>query len=803
MDGYTVDLHDADDAGVGLIGGKGIGLRSLVRADFPVPPGFVITTTAYRETIACAGLDGADPQRLRAELPRIDIPTAIGQEILDAHARLGAVQVAVRSSATAEDLAGASFAGQYDTVLSVEDGPAVLDAVRECWASLWVERAVDYRAQNHADDHQLAMAVVVQTMVPAEWAGVMFTVDPVSGHRDRMVLEAVPGLGESLVSGTATGEHLSIDKSTLEFTGDTGLESTLVRRVAELGLSAERRFGAPQDLEWAYAAGTCWLLQARPLTALPPAKRRRRFRIRSGSDRQPRQNPFAVTADHLSQPPYPMDLDLIIRPALGAVLNAIRSAGIDTPSLSEVVTAEDGVMQIIPPKFRPTPRIIVGVPTALPKVVGLLATNTAQWRARCDRTLVPLARRLDTTDLRSLSERQLLDHVRELMTTTGRLTPSRFGAVPVGAVADALAELLLRIVVGGRRARELHSDLMADLDCVTARANAELERLAETVRRDPHLRAVYEEAEPAEIGERLTGFEAGRQLLSGVENYLAVNGYRELVILTVGQPTLRDRPDVVHGLIKGLVGTQHPTGPEAGARARGAWADLSASTGPAAVVIRPVVHKLIRVARDRAAFREDSDYLLAMVPAVARRLLIEVGDRLVGKGILDTADDIAYLEMAEIGLPPERLRALISRRREARDAALNGYTAVPPEYLGLRDDGVVRGTAASPGTYTGVVRVVREAAEFSRLQPGEILVCPYTNPMWTPLFALAGAVVVDSGGAASHAAIVAREYGIPAVMGTGNATAVLADGQRVTVDADRGRVTVHGPARQPETAGQS
>ncbi|HEY9293285.1 MAG TPA: PEP/pyruvate-binding domain-containing protein [Microlunatus sp.] len=805
MSDYTIDLHagNAAPAQVALIGGKGAGLRSLTAAGFQVPRGFVITTNAYREVVDAAGLTGMDPERLRAEILRIAIPPEIADEILAGHAALAAESVAVRSSATAEDLAGASFAGQYDSYLSIPDGEGVLDAVRRCWASLWTPRAVDYRAQNHPADDQLAMAVVVQTMVPAESAGVLFTADPVSGRRDRMVLESVAGLGEALVSGTATGEHLSIDKTTLSITGQGGPGAAVVRELADLGVRAEQAFGGAQDLEWAYADGRCWLLQARPLTALPdepPADARRGSPLRRlhrgrKSDQQPKPSPFAITADHLPQPPYPMDLALFVRPALKASLDAARSAGLRLPPLDEVlVEIDDGVVQIRPPRFRLGRHAVRGLPTAVPRLVRLLRTSTADWRARSDEIFMPLARRRDGDDLTGLTDQQLLDQVNELFATAGRLAPSRFGAIPAGVAADLLVGLLLRPMVGSARAEVLHVDLMADIDCVTTRANAELDRLAENVREDPQLRAAYEQSEPAHVAQRLAAFASGQLLLERLDAYLADYGYRELAILTVGQPSLRERPEVVHGLIKGLIGLEGAASTDRDGRAHRAQAELSARTGPAATILRPALRKAVEVARDGVAFREDSDYRLAMVPAIARRLLLELGGRMVRRGAFDDPSDIAFLTPAELGLPPDQVRRLVERRSRARSAALDGYSIIPVELLGGADKGLVSGTPASPGSYVGTVRVVHDESEFATLQAGEVLVCPYTNPVWTPLFALAGAVVVDSGGAASHAAIVAREYGIPAVMGTGNATTRLTDGQRVLVDADHGTVTAVAPA---------
>ena len=786
MADYTLPLSRVGPRETALVGGKGAGLGALIEAGFPVPGGFVVTTAAYRDFLDVTGLAGRPPAELRARIPREPVPERIAAAVRCAYAELGG-PVAVRSSGTAEDLADASFAGQHDTYLGVDGEQAVLAAVRDCWASLWTPRAVAYRERYHWDESDLALAVVVQEMVDAEWAGVLFTADPVSGRRDRVVIEAVRGLGEALVSGTATGEHLVADKAT----GRRESGSTSVPGSAELvriGRAVEEAFGGPQDIEWTYAAGRFQLVQARPLTALPdePAAPPRRRRPRN----------YAMAADHMPFPPFPMDVSLFLRPALRTVLATTRAVGLATPTLDEtLVEIGDGVVQVVPPgRVRPTWRAVVAIPRAVPALVRLLRTSPAAWRARSEGSLVALCRRVDAADLGALSDRELLEQLDALLGTLGALMPSRFAAVPRGVLAGIVAERLLAAAVGRERAGRLHAGLMSAIPCVTTDANAELERIAATVRADPELLRAYREEAPAQVAERLSSSAAGRALLADVDAYLRDYGFREMSIFTVGLPPLRETPEVAHGLVKGLAqGRAAALDPPT--RLAHARAELAGARGPRARLLAPVVRRLIDAARTSAAFREDSHYQLVMTLAVARRVVLELGRRFVERGVLDTADDIAYLERGELQtLPPAAVRAVVARRTAARAAALPGYTFVQAEPPSPAGDGSgVRGTPASRGIAAGPVRVVHDESGFASLREGEVLVCPYTNPTWTPLFALAAAVVVDAGGAASHAAIVAREHGIPAVMGTGNGTRVLSDGQRVVVDGDAGIVVPAGP----------
>lgn len=788
MADYTLPLPRVGPREIALVGGKGAGLGALINAGFPVPGGFVVTTAAYRDFLDATGLAGRPAAELHERIPQVPVPERVAAAVLAAYAGIGG-PVAVRSSGTAEDLADASFAGQHDTYLGVDGGQAVLDAVRDCWASLWTLRAVAYRERQGWDESELALAVVVQEMVDAEWAGVLFTADPVSGRRDHVVVEAVRGLGEDLVSGTVSGEHVVLDKATARrVSGAASVPDT--DELVRLGREVEIAFGCPQDIEWTRAAGRLQLVQARPLTALPteqPAEPAPRARTRARRD-------YGMAADHMPFPPFPMDLSLFLRPAIHAIIEALRAAGLATPTLDQtLVEIDDGVIQIVPPqRLRLTARALTGLPRALPPLVRLLRTSTVAWRARSEATLVALCRQVDATELGELSDTELLGQIDALTGTVGSLMPSRFGAVPRGALAGVVAGRLLAAVVGPERADRLHTGLMSAIPCVTTAANATIDRIAATVRANPELRRAYREEAPTRVAERLRETDEGRALLADVEDYLRDFGFREMSIFTVGLPPLRETPEVAHGLIKGLA--QGPParsdGPTRFERAR---AELRAVRGLRARLLIPVIRRLLVAARTSAGFREDSHYQMVMTLAVARRVLLELGARFTERDVLDVAEDIAYLERDEVtALPPAAVRDVVATRKAARRAALPGYTIVPARLQAQPDGRRVRGTPASRGTATGPVRVVHDESEFASLQGGEVLVCPYTNPTWTPLFSLAAAVVVDAGGAASHAAIVAREHGIPAVMGTVHGTRVLSDGQRVVVDGGAGTVELAG-----------
>lgn len=798
MPRYTLGLDEVGRRDLALAGGKGASLGELTRAGFPVPTGFVVTTTAYTDFVAAAGLGDSDPERLRERIRREPVPEEIVASIVGAYRELGTPAVAVRSSGTAEDLADASFAGQHDTFLNVTGEQAVIAAVRDCWASLWTPRAVAYRQRYGWDERGLALAVVVQTMVDAEWAGVMFTADPVTGRRDRVVIEAVRGLGEALVSGQATGDRHIVDKGTGRLlTADSPLGPGVLEGLARLGARVEDAFGTPHDIEWTYAAGRRSLVQARPLTALPDEPRESGARRRQR--RRQRGRGFQLAADHIPYPPYPMDWSLIVRPAMRAILDGLRAAGFATPHLEEVlVEIDEGVVQIAPWSIRSTPRAVIGVPAALPTLVATLRTRPADWLGRCHATLGQLTDRIDGEGLAGLSDRELIDRLEAVRRAQGQLVVSRFGCAVPGLLAGEALEVLLRVAVGPERGARLHADLMSAIPSVTRQANRELDRLAATIRETPELSQVYSDEEPEDIPARLRRFDAGRALLDDVAAYLRRYGYRQATIPLPGFRPLREAPERLHDLLKGLSrAKQARPGAEAGGESRVGRArrELTAGRDIGTRVLAPLALKLAGAARTGVGVREDSHFYLFMVPAaVQRRLLLELGRRLVERGLLTDAADVFFLEMDEVREPRSRqVREVAARRKAAREAAVDHYTVVPAELL-RQDSGTtaVQGVPASRGTAVGSVRVVRDESEFAKLAGGEILVCPYTNPTWTPLFSLASAVVADTGGAASHAAIVAREHGIPAVMGTFDGTRLLVDGQRVLVDGDNGTVVVVG-----------
>lgn len=814
-------LADFGRTDLATAGGKGAALGELLRHGFPVPPGFIVTTDAYRllldETGLGAALDGidqnmADGGALRALFARFGMPAAVRSEIGEAYAALGGGAVAVRSSATAEDLPGAAFAGQQDTFLNVVGEESVAEAVADCWASLWTDRAIAYRQRRGIDPREVAIAVVVQKMVPADVAGVMFTANPVTGERGEIVVDASRGLGEAVVSGRVTPEHYVLDRTgrirsfapgggevvispdadggTTEHPGNRSpgpsLAEARLRELADLGYKAQEHFGRPQDMEWALAGGRIHVLQSRPMTALPPQP----LRLNAV---QRRVGPFFI--EMFQERPYPLDVSGWMERGILAMLHRMAgSVGVRFPGVGELLPEEDGVVvQLVPPVPHPTLRTL-----AAPLTLARLARRFRMAGWKNDPrfiTFLEQVDRLNARDTQALRWSEIVGVARESFATMQGITDLRSSYMP-GIFLPMLRLRLMLLLFGRLR---LASALVAGAETMTSRANRSLEQLAAMVRADPGLADAFASFDgPAllQLVEQDPAHAAFREAFAG---FLREYGNRETVsVVLSSSPTWSDAPDVVLGLINALLGQRPAAADQTGA----ALAELKRHPFLRIGPVRRKVLAAVDDARAGMAFREDSHFYATKVIPPMRRAYRELGRRLVAAGAIDTVEDVYHLRFEELeairddggALPAsvrQRYRPLV-QARAAKRRELEGIPLLDTALLfrnRRRAAGVlVAGTPASRGRAEGPVRIIRGPDEFGQLRSGDVLVCPYTNPSWTPLFQRAAAVVVDMGGLGSHAAIVAREYGIPAVMGTGTGTGILAEGQRVVVDGSEGTV---------------
>lgn len=799
-----------------IAGGKGANLGELIGAGLPVPPGFIVTTEAYAQAAEAVGLaevvDDAEPAELRRMLSAAPITYELRAAVTEAYRALGDdVPVAVRSSATAEDLPGAAFAGQQDTYLNIVGADAVLDAVRDCWASLWTDRAVSYRRERRVDPRTVRIAVVVQVLVDAEVAGVMFSADPVSGARDRIIVDAAAGLGEAVVSGLVTPDHHVLDDEGRQKEFRSGRAEVVIRRDADGGVReepaaasdhpllsaedlstlaglarrAESHFGRPQDMEWAIADGKTFILQARPMTALPPEPMTLNGRQRMQS---------MIFSEYLPVRPYPMDVTTWLGHGPADMMRQITEYFGLRGAFVDYLREEDGVVvRFVPPNPHPGPGIL-RAPFRIARKMRRFTVET--WTS--DPRLAELLAAADALDALSLDVLSWSELRKTAMRALGLISISRdlrIDYLPGSAVA-IIRLAALTTLLGRRR---LLADITGGARTRTVASEDALVALAARAREDASLRAIFAEKTPAEV---LAAVESGEHpdFAAALEDFRREFGRKETASpLLVSPPTLAESPEVIVGMVGGFIDS--PPREDRSSRSAEALRRLLHHG-----LLRPrwaqaMVTRWVRAAQAGVAFREDSHFFFtASLPAL-RRSLLEIGARLQTAGVLDEPGDVFHLRWEEVAALPDdgsipasvrdRLRSLVTARA-ARRAELVGVPVVDVRGVFTREraaDALVSGMPAGGGTATGPARIIREVADFHRLQDGDVLVCPYTNPSWTPLFLRAVAVVVDTGSIASHAAIVAREYGLPAVMGTADGTTTLLDGERITVDGTNGQVT--------------
>ncbi|MGA2863634.1 MAG: PEP/pyruvate-binding domain-containing protein [Verrucomicrobiota bacterium] len=868
-----------------LAGGKAANLGEMLRASLPVPGGFCVTTAAFGlwldgsgtatgllERLAQLAPEAAREIReaaaaLRQGLSASALPRPVEDAIRAAVEQHGPQMAwAVRSSATAEDLPEASFAGQHDSLLNVRGSEAVLAAVRRCWVSLFTDRAVFYRLKNRIPCRAAAMAVVVQEMVPAEVSGVIFTADPLTGDTRRMVIEGAPGLGEALVSGRVSPDRLVLDKETLRVlertsthkkagsvpneagashAGDVNgarphepcFNDAIIRRLGELARHAERLFGRPQDMEWAARGSQVFLLQSRPITAWPPAR---------AAEPEVWTNANVVEAlpdvvtpmswsllqvllqDFLYPLMRRLDLNTGRRPLVDliagraymnvrAIIELVQKVA--GPIQVDVTVAfgglHSGLEQVIPPGSLRS-RGSLGLQTLwrFVKLSGWLLPGLIRQQRLLERwgqrVFGDLARRSPAR----LSDEQLADHPLALL---------RLGALGEGDRTWAAAIWMAAGAVGGSTAvfhlagkwlgdtdRSLANRLLGGATGMSSAENGlELLRLAAWARQHPELKQALLEPVPfAVLENKLPNLPKGPEFLARWRTFMACHGHQARGGMDIFQPRWSELPDFVLDMLRVYLRFDAASDPLAvQARQRRERETLLAACRQRLrnPLQRWLFTSLVRLSRRGLAQRENVKNAGVRLVACLRRAVCEAGRRLVERRVLRQRDDVFYLRLEELrpvlcGRPTFDVAAVIAARKAA--CARDRLLSPPPVIVGRYDPDLcepvaagtqtrtLQGLAVSPGLVTGRARVIDQADAANRVQPGEILVAPYTDPGWTPYFLAAAGLVVDVGGLLSHGSVVAREYGLPAVVNVGPATKLIKTGQRLQVDGHRGVVTI-------------
>lgn len=807
-----------------VVGGKGRSLVHLIDAGFPVPGGFVVTTDAYRAHVAGLAGDAAAVADMYSAVTAGRMPVPVREAILSARAGR-TTPVAVRSSATAEDLPEASFAGQQASFLHVVGDEALIEAVRACWASLWTERAIGYREHAGIDHASVAMAVVIQDMAPAVAAGVAFTADPVHGNRDLVLVNATPGLGEALVSGEVTPDSWVLSRTgaepletavaakTFELVpraeggierralGDgsvAALKRDQLRQLADLVVRVEQSFdGVPQDIEWVLTPDGFVVVQSRPITHLPDPEP-----VWDSPD-VGEQFVRRQIVENMPDPVTPLFEDVYLSYAIESAMDrALVEYSVDF-SVAEFVTRPMFVSingyAYCRASYRFNMRSLPGMLKLSARTMPALSAFSQHW----DLEGLPDYRRTTGVyarlDLATATNVELRDAVLELAVADARHWFDISIKVGIAKFTDGMLHFFVNYLVPGDRTSGMY---LRGFGSPTLEAQDALRRVSDRV----EARGLGAELEAMPAPEALELLRQDSQLGPLVNGWLADCGH-QVYSLDFSEPTLGERPEAVMAAIL----NPGPVQPDTAEARDASVAETLAALDP----VRGWLFKLLYRWGGRAApGREAALFRMGAAWPVLRRAATELGQRLVAADVIARSEDVYFLRLNEIdafvaGSPPEAgWQADVAARRELRQVqrrahpppmvpvearySMAGFdmSAFETQKRNKPDARELEGFAVSPGAVTAPACVVKGPEDFSKMHSGAVLVCTTTTPAWTSLFGQAAAVVTDIGGILAHGSIVAREYGIPAVLGTGDITRRVRDGQMLRVDGTAGRVTL-------------
>ncbi|GJF31088.1 putative phosphoenolpyruvate synthase [Kitasatospora sp. NE20-6] len=874
---YVWDLHEVDGTQVALVGGKGASLGRLARIDgIRVPGGFCVTTDAFRRIMAEAPsiddrldrLSRVDPDdreairtlsaQIRRTVEGIAVPDDLAAAITRALARSGEqAAYAVRSSATAEDLPTASFAGQQDTYLNVVGPAEILRHVSRCWASLFTERAVTYRRRNGIDHRTVHMAVVVQQMVFPQAAGILFTADPVTGNRKTATVDAGFGLGEAMVSGLVNpdvftvrdGEvtartiaakqravhalpaggtqEVAIDAQRQE---EPALTDAQVVRLVQLGRRIEADFGRPQDIEWCLVDDGFRIVQSRPITTL--------FPVPEAGDQE---NHVYVSVGHqqmMTDPMKPLGLSMwqltamapmqvaggwlfvdatrrLASPASRAALLDLMGRGdpLVRDALETVLDRDDFVL--------PLPDAAPGGPPAggAPAPLGTDPAVVAELVERSRLSVAALER-----DIRTKTGPALFDFLLEAFEEHRRVLgdPLSMQVIMAGMEATWWLNDKLQEWLGEKNAADTLT--LSAPGNITSEMGLALLDVADVIRPWPEVVAFLQSVQDESVqgggalGEDVQGegfldglakLAGGTEARDAVEAYLDRYGMRCVGEIDITRPRWHERPTTLVPVIldnvrlfePGAAGRRFEQGRQkAEAKARDVLSRLRAL--PDGDRKADEAERMIDRVRTFIGYREYPKYGIISRYSVYKQALMEEAGRLVQAGVLPEREDIFYLTFQELHATVRSQQADHRLVRQRKDAFRSYHALTPPRVLTSdgeavngayrRDDvpaGALTGLPVSTGTVEGRARVILDMAQ-ADLEAGDILVTTFTDPSWSPLFVGIAGLVTEVGGLMTHGAVIAREYGLPAVVGVGQATRLIRDGQRIRVHGTDGYVEV-------------
>jgi pyruvate,water dikinase len=837
-----------------MVGGKGMSLSKLVTAGIPVPDGFHVTIAAYQNFVKANHIQ----PHINKQLDCIDfnntklledvsrqigmlfhegkIPQEVAAAIKTAYAGLGSVAVAVRSSATAEDLPDASFAGQQETYLNIQGENEVIAAIKRCWASLWTARAIVYRMKNNIRQEGVALAVVVQKLAFSDASGVMFTLNPLNGRRGEMIINAAWGLGESVVSSLVIPDTIVVDKKAQRIvsyqaaskeimtvrtsygTEETevskrlrkkhALTSNQVMRLTQLGKRIEQYYQMPMDIEWALEKDTLYIVQARPITVLPPewVVPEKGVIYTKGS-----------LAEHLPNPVTPLFATL----GLEIVNHASALLWVDMfdKSATKLLPC-NGAYAIIngyvylSAKVKP---LLIAVKSLSPRSLRRTLTNSVPRFQTAREEFEVIVGEWEGKPLDTLSAHQIMKGIQVVFYAACTYFTRIQLTLPAASLSETLFTKLFQETA--RRAGIVDTSVfLFGFDTIALQSEKSLFNLTKWVKQNDDLNLYLQNNPTTKIAKDFMSSvlpsevskEVWAEWRTRINQYFRKFGrtaYEFDFAYPTPQETLTPSLETIKTFAAGK--GESPFLRQATFEKRRKQAEQEIVRHIQAPR-KKLFLKLLHWAQETAPMREDAIYLMGMGHPLIRRMLHEISKRLIQRGAISQLDDIYWLTKSElealiVGLDENKSLSNMSGAIPVRKAQLEKQRDyVPPSKLPKksgkmisrapqkRKDGkiVLTGIGASTGIVTASACVLHSPADFESFQPGCVLVAVTTTPAWTPLFAFASAIVTDIGGPLSHSSIVAREYGIPAVMATYTATRAIKNGQMITVDGSVGVVII-------------
>ena len=932
---FTTPIDTTQDS-LEFIGGKGRSLSRMARAGIEVPGGFLVTADTYRQFISennlqSAILEKAKPElregypvfdRCAGEISSLILNASIGDEVAaDIKASYQALEdpalpVAVRSSANAEDLPDFSFAGQQETFLNVRGADEVVEAVHKCWASLWTAQAISYRHQNGIDQGIVAMAVVVQIMVPSEVSGILFTANPATGERSEMIINSSFGLGEAVVGGQVTPDTFIINKSDLStkeavigpkdqqiiYDGDQGvkmvdvtegdrevpsLSNDMLGELSSKALEIEALYGGqPQDIEWAFNEGKLYLLQSRPITNLPvqpievewaptpPARFVIRRQIvenmpdpicplfeelyltRGLEAARPESlmvggGPMFVTVNGFAYQRFDWqmihdqfeeleankkdqktiseeEIELAEYKAMRkqdqlkkAIRATVEASGKDVAPFRDSLGAEDRTAFDAwrADQDDNTDEQITLPQSENPTYVAFnnLAQNDAvlkKWFEYTKPRLEGVAEKWRPLDISKASDTELFEGICEMGIEEGLYwsddASHTFG---VAKSTDDQLQCFLRETLPDHNF--ISGQFLSGIESKTMQSNADLFEIAKLVRANEDLSFTILSVPSPFLMQALIDHKDGAGVVAALKTYLSTYGHQGYSLDFI-EPTQIEDPSALFATLKNMVRDKEYNPKNQSEKTAGI---RSQKLTEISEVLSGLEYWQFRfrlwLALKYNFIREEVAFRFGYTWSILRPMAFELGQRLVDIGTFNQSDDIFFLVTEEISEAIEAraqnkaradLGELAAERRELREAQKRHHPpgTLPPEVsqvagVGFKetqikndeDSDTMRGFAVSSGTVTAKASVILGPSEFDKMTPGSILVSPLTTPAWTQLFANCVGLVTDVGSILAHGSIVAREYGIPAVLGVGNGTKRIKHGQTITIDGDQGTVVIH------------